>query len=167
MPPVGCVDGAPGRATLAIIGGPDPRLAWKWRGTINVVGAFGVPTANTDVTLCLADGNDALLASATAPANGVCPGGQPCWQPRSGGYVYRDLDRTPQGIEKMYLVPSSQLGKAKLKVKGRGPNLALAALPWATPLQAWIMGDDGGGCWKATYSSARRNDTKKLKASSD
>ena len=167
-PPVGCVDGSPGRATLAIIGGPDPHLAWKWRGTIDVFGSFGNPILTTDVTLCLADGSDTLLSSATAPAGGVCPGGSgACWQPKGSGFVYRDLDRTPQGIEKMSLASSPQPGKAKLKVKARGPNLDLAALPYTTPLRAWLIGNDGGGCWKASYSSTRRNDVKKLKAISD
>jgi cysteine-rich repeat protein len=166
-PPVGCVAGSPGRSTLSIIGGADPRLSWKWRGTIDTVGAFGVPTAATDVTLCLADGSSALLVSATAPANGVCQSGQPCWKPSGGGYVYRDLARTPQGIEKMSLGLSPTPGKAKLKVKARGPYLPIASLPYTTPLTGWLTADDGGGCWTSTFSSTRRNDVKKLKAISD
>jgi hypothetical protein len=52
-------------------------------------------------------------------------------------------------------------------VTGRGPNLPLATLPYATPLSTWLVGDDGGGCWTAAFSTAKRNDTKKLKAVSD
>ncbi len=124
---------------------------------------FGPPTSATSLTLCMADAGGTLLASATAPQGGLCQG-ESCWRPKPTGYDYLDRDRTPDGLEKMTLRASPTPEKARIKVKGRGANLSVAAPPYAAPVLVRLVRADGGACWEAAYGVPSRNDAAGFRA---
>jgi hypothetical protein len=63
------------------------------------------------------------LLKATAPGGGTCDG-KPCWKATKDTFMYRDRDRTPDGLSAVTF--KSTLGKGtSITVKGKGPNLSL------------------------------------------
>lgn len=165
-PPPGCNAGLPGTAQLMITDGADPELKWRWRGSIREASPFGAPATTTDLTFCLADAASGLRVEATAPASGQC-GVTNCWRYISGGYRYRDKMRTPDGIEQLKLLKRLPPGVSKIELKARGAHLGLAALPYMTPLTAWIVPEGESLCWSSTFSTTRRNDGIRLIAAGD
>jgi hypothetical protein len=163
----GCELAPARRSAVTVTAGADPKLGWRWRGTTTDPMSFGPPTSTHDLTLCIADASGTLLASATAPRGGLCQNGAPCWRPKPTGYDYKDLDRTPDGLEKITLRASPTPGRARIKLKGRGGSLAVGSLPYSAPLRLRLVRDDGGACWEAVYSTPRRNDGTVFKAVSD
>lgn len=162
----GCANAGIRRAPVTLVAGPEPKLAWRWRGTVTDQFDFGPPTSTSDLTVCIGDTAGHLFLSATAPQGGLCDGA-PCWVPKTGGYDYRDRDRTPEGIEKIVLRASPVPGKARIKVKARGANMSVVAPPYAAPVRVRLVRNDTGACWEGAYSSALRNDTTTFKARSD
>jgi hypothetical protein len=187
-PPQGCASAPPPGCQLAVAGtrtslvlrdrGSDEQdmLSWKWmRGGATEAGAFGDPMARDDGTLCVYDESGSeprLVIQARAPAAGTCPGarhGRPCWREmgrrgRRSGYLYRDAERTPDGIDTMIL-RAGAAGRAMIVVKGRGSNLAMPTLPLDAPLRVQLQMENGQ-CWEATYSATgvRRNSPRSFMA---
>ncbi len=134
------------------------RLVWRWtRGASTSPEELGDPTTTHDVDVCVygTTSPPTLLASARAPAAGLCAG-SPCWTalgnpPGQKGYRYRDAERTPNGLEALGLRPGPP-GSPRLLVKGRGQRLGPPALPLPLPALVQVQ-DASGACWEATYSS--------------
>jgi hypothetical protein len=142
-----------------------PRVAWKWtRGAATAIADFGNPTASTSYAFCVYGGAE-LLMGATAPAAGNCVG-RPCWTARSSGYRYANRLYTPSGVGRLDL-RAGVAGQARIGLKGKGPLLAVPALPIATlPLTTQLVGSTGRG-GAATFSIPTRNDPTQVKATSD
>jgi hypothetical protein len=115
------------RKTLKLQTG-DPahhRVTFTWSNPI-LIAYLVNPLATTDYTLCAFDVSTlapALLLKATAPGGGTCDG-KPCWKATKDTFMYRDRDRTPDGLSAVTF--KSTLGKGtSITVKGKGPNLSL------------------------------------------
>lgn len=128
-------------------------LTWKWvRGEATSVAEIGDALATDSYTMCLYDGSDMLLLEATVPAGGTC-GTKPCWTDVGGtGFKYVDKAAAQAGITKVVL-KSGDAGKAKVIVKGKGPELMPPTLPPALPVRAQISSTTGT-CWDAEFRAA-------------
>jgi cysteine-rich repeat protein len=142
------------------------QVVWKWtKGQATTLLELGSPTTTDEYELCVYGVGPSLLFKGRFPAGGVCKG-VACWKTVTGkGYVYKDKDRTPHGMEKLQLT-SGIAGAAKISAKGKGDLLempALGSLP--LPIEAQVRG--AGGCWGANYSTSITNTTAQFKAKSD
>ncbi len=124
-------------------------FTWKWaNGAATSLADFGDPTAGDGYEVCLYDAGG-LIASATAPAAGLCEG-RPCWRARKTGFVYKDRLRSPDGLQSMSL-KAGEDGRASILVQGRGASLAVPALTaLASPLTVQLQ-TTTGVCWSARY----------------
>ncbi len=163
---------APGAAQLQVrdaSADAKDRLQWKWgKGAATTKSALGNPGVDTDYRLCLYDGQDALLAHASAPAGGSCnaKSPRPCWKENATGFRYVDRDATPDGVQQLVL-KSGPAGKAKITLKGRGAALQTPALPIShLPVKVQLI-NSIDECWAATYSTTLKNQTATFKAKSD
>ena len=142
-------------------------LAWKWgKGAATTAGDLGNPTTTTRYDLCLYDGASTLIASAAAPAGGLCAG-RPCWRATGNGYRFTQKELLPNGVASIDL-KSGTAGKARITLKGKGIPLELPTLPIA-PLPVTVQLTNGVGvCWSASYQTdVRTNDDESFKANSD
>jgi cysteine-rich repeat protein len=162
----GCSSAPPRRAPVTLVDAPEAKLSWRWRGTVTDALEFGPPTSATDLTLCIGDTSGHRFVSATVPQGGLCAG-RPCWSPAPQGYDYLDRDRTPDGLEKITLRASPVPGKARIKLRARGTNLAIVGPPYSAPLRVRLLRNDTGACWEAAYSNPLRNDLTTFKARGD
>jgi hypothetical protein len=173
VPATGCrLPVVPGKSTLQVTDKtPDikDRLHWKWqKGAATAVADFGDPTTTTGYALCLYDGNDTRIASATIPAGGTCnvKSPRPCWRASRSGFRYVDRDLTPSGVQQLTL-RAGVSGKGQIGVKGRGLVLETPDLPISTlPIRVQLV-NGLGECWEATYATTLRNQDDRLKAKSD
>ncbi len=161
---------AAGGAALTLNDRSDDRkdlLQWKWgKGGATSVADLGDPASATRYDLCLYDGTSSLVASATAPAGGICAG-RPCWRATSAGFRFTQKELLPNGIASIDLKSGGD-GKARIAIKGKGAPLALPALPVASLPLTVQLSNDLGRCWTATYQNdVRANDAESFKASSD
>src|SRR5262249_5102992 len=126
---------------------PDRRdaLAWTWNGTA-VFGDFGNPASTdpldgTNYRLCIYDGASSLLLGAAIPAGGRCAR-RLCWQASPGvGFDYRDIERTPEGIDRLQLQAGGS-GGGRIIVKGTGERLAMPAIgSLAFPVRVQLQAD--------------------------
>lgn len=142
-------------------------LQWNWsRGGASLPSDLGDPTTTTRYDLCLYDGTASLVASAAAPAGGICAG-RPCWTPKSHGFRYLQKSATPNGLTSIDL-KSGAAGKARIVLKGKGGALALPALPIAPVPLTMQLSNGAGQCWAATFQNdVRDNATDTFKAKSD
>jgi hypothetical protein len=168
--------------------GADTSDAVIWRGTRAWSGPsdaviagrdYGNPAdASTghDYTLCMYDesGSPTLVFRMTAPAGGLC-GTADCWrtmQPstsQTGGYGYRDRERTPDGVRAATLRRAH--GERTLRMTGAGTALSgrpfgLPTLPLNLPLRVQVQGREGI-CFDTLFSTAQRNTTTGFGAVSD
>jgi hypothetical protein len=130
------------------------KLVWKWVvGEDTDVSAFGDPTANAAYALCLYDpSGPTLLASAEAPAGGLCTG-VACWTPKgTSAYSYKDLEQTPNGLLKIVL-KSGDTGNAKVIVKGKGVALPDLTPPLGLPVVVQLQRQGTPECWGAVYDA--------------
>ena len=158
----GCRSAQKSLLQLKASGGP--KLTWKWlKGAATDLTDFGNPTiAGTDYTLCLYAGTaSTVVMEADVPGGSMCAG-SPCWVASSSGYRYKDRGLTSDGIENL-LLRSGSAGKAKVIMKGKGPNLPLPPLGLALPVTAQLK-NSSNQCWEADYPSAINNDAKQFKA---
>jgi hypothetical protein len=93
-----------------------------------------------------------LIYQAGVPAGGTCDG-KPCWKETSTGFTYNSKT-SANGIQSMGL-KAGAAGKANLKVKGKGTNLAMPTMPLAqdTTVTVQLLGPTGGICWDANFSA--------------
>lgn len=148
------------------------RLIWKVfkAGEMTDVD-LASPEATDDYAFCLYDesaGDPELLFRATAPAGGTCKD-NPCWKDVGPIVLYKDPDRTPEGI-KGIVARAGEAGRSQISVKGKGESLSnhpfgLPTLPLALPARAQLH-IRNGGCWEARYTEdgVKRNDETKFKA---
>ena len=136
------------------------RVTWKWRGPSDRAD-FGDPLGTDAYTLCVYDAHGVVL-DATAPAGGLCRNDRPCWTAKPQGFLYKDRDRTPDGLATL------KLASSQIAVIGRGPELGTGTLAGlASPLTVQLHGPDE--CWSATYSfpPALRYDARQFKDRAD
>ncbi|HYC00961.1 MAG TPA: choice-of-anchor Q domain-containing protein [Candidatus Limnocylindrales bacterium] len=139
------------------------RLQWKW-GRGPAVSSFGDPTAGDDHHLCIYDdGAAAVLVSSAIPAG-------PAWVAlAAGSYKYRSADGAPAGISSVLLKTGGE-GRSRIKLKARGPLLALAPLAVApsSTVTVQLHSASAGTCFGAVFSAPfARNDASQLSDKSD
>jgi cysteine-rich repeat protein len=142
------------------------QVAWKWtKGAATTLGDFGLPYLSDSYELCVYDATPSVLFHGHFPAGGTCHG-VACWKTLPGkGYLYKDKDRTPDGMEKLQLIAGAA-GAAKISVKGKADNLDMPTLGApALPVTVQLRG--AGQCWGATFSTPLTSTSEQLKAKSD
>jgi hypothetical protein len=160
---------APAKSKLALKDSSDDardKVTWTWAaGEATSANAFLDPVADDDYTLCVYDdtsnpGMPRLFLQSTAPAGGSCANGGSCWigkgnPPGSKGFLYKDSAiLLPDGLKNVKLQPGAS-GRAKVKAKGQGPNLALPSpmnvtLPVVVQLRV-----ENGQCFESTFTAAQ------------
>jgi hypothetical protein len=142
-------------------------------GEATPIEALGDPILGlTSYRLCLYDENPEgpfLATEAELPAGDYCRG-KACWRrlPNQKGFVYGDLDRTPDGVAKLVLKTGTE-GRAKLVLKAQGLNFAVPtlALEQAPRVTVQLL-NSAGSCWSATFGvPALQNDELGFKDFSD
>jgi hypothetical protein len=144
------------------------RLAWTWsKGPAIAPGDLGDPLNDTTYTLCVSDylySNTGVVVrlrdAMTAPAGTR-------WFPKSKGFRYADKTGTPNGLRTITLV-SGDTGKARIKVKGAGPNL-LRPVPATLLFQLGSaplvqLKASNGRCWDTPELVLTYGNNGKLKA---
>jgi len=143
-------------------------LLWKWtKGPATTKAEYGDPLGADDYVLCLYE-DGSLSESFDVPAGGTC-GNRDCWKEIAKGFKYKDKALTPDGVLNLKLLEGGN-GEAKIKLKGKGVNLALpddlTDLDGVLDVQLHQPG--GSVCWGATYSPPFKSTSPTLlKASSD
>jgi hypothetical protein len=132
---------------------------------------LGDPQTTSDHALCLWDESDPephLVFRATAPAGGSCKGVD-CWQQFGPVTLYKDPERTPEGI-KGIVVRAGDDARSQVSLKGKGETLGnrplgTPMLPLELPARAQFQ-IRGGACWETRYTEAgvKTNDEAKFKA---
>ncbi len=129
----------------------DQSLSFTWgSGAATTKAEFGAPLTADDYELCIYEGGT-FVRGLAMPLGGTC-GSKPCWKSTTPGFTYSDRDRTPAGIKSAKL-KEGEAGKARIGVKGRGPNLLLpdlGAIDEALDIQ--VHNTTGTICWGATFS---------------
>lgn len=155
-PRAGCkLTTAPLQARLQVKDKPPPdtadQVVFKWnKGDATTVVDFGAPIASDAYALCVF--NPGLVLELNAPAGGTC-GTKPCWKTVSiKGFTYKNKDRLPNGVDKVVL-KAGLVGKAKVQLKGKGPNLPALPLPLALPATVQLQ-SESGACWEATFAAS-------------
>ncbi len=127
-------------------------LSWNHNGSATLA-ALGDPLGDDDYGLCVYGAVGQLLVGASAPAGGTC-GATPCWKPiAQKGYLYRDSERTPDGVQKLRIVVKPS-GASTTALRGKGVRFAfptfygLGQLPF--PLRAQLRAKNGL-CLEASY----------------
>ncbi len=142
------------------------QVQFKWnKGMATGVAEFGAPTTTDDYALCVF--NPGLVMQLDAPAGGVC-GTSQCWKTLSiKGFAYKDGDRTPNGVDKV-LLKAGLSAKAKVQIKGRGPNLPTLPLPLALPATVQLQSENGT-CFQGVFSAphVQANDGTQFKGKAD
>ncbi len=140
-------------------------LSWKWgKGPQVTLASLGDPEAGDDYTMCLFfdDGMDvALVAALRAPAGAG-------WQSKDDkGFQYRSASAAPDGVAQLAVRPG-EAGKAKVKLKAKGPGLSLPSLGQGPASVTVELRADSGLCLGATMTAPyQADDPTQFKASSD
>jgi uncharacterized delta-60 repeat protein len=129
---------------------------WQWRSGTVANGDFGDPLTE-DFALCIFHGpSSALWRKQLIPAGGTC-GARPCWKTTgTPAFIAKYVDKgaTPDGVTGVVL-RSHVPGHAQVKLKGRGPALALPGLgTLGLPVRVQLQ-RAGGACWESTHTTAR------------
>jgi hypothetical protein len=147
------------------------KAQFKWtKGGATSASELGDPTTTTKYALCVYDHAAGVpqLAQNSAVAGGALCNGRPCWRATNRGFAYKDNKGVHGGVGSIQLVASPMPGTSKVSFTGKG-----VALPWMTlPLQQdpnviVQLRNSVGGCWGATFGTAKRNDVGKFTAKSD
>lgn len=149
-------------------------VAWRYRrGGETTNDDFGNPVTVDPAAFCLYSGaGAALVFEARIPAGELCRE-KPCWKklkPGSSGdkgYVYKDADRSADGVLKVQLRPGEE-GKTKIALKAKGPLLegssqGLPTPPIDLPVVAQLQ-SAAGRCFSVTYVAAAKNADGKFSA---
>lgn len=119
-----------------------------------------------DYSICVYDQTGRRL-EATALA-GPCPGVRPCLKRTATSFKFKGPSFfLYQGIQRILLKAGAEPGKAKIKVKGKGANLGMTALPLSSPARVQVLRRFTPMCWEATFGTPSRNDAEVFKAKSD
>jgi uncharacterized delta-60 repeat protein len=150
----------PAKSTLSITNKADAsgdRLAWKWtKGETTYPFDWGVPSNNTSYALCLFSGSSLVSEHPIAAGAG--------WSSARDWKLKRDPITSPGGISSAVLASAGGYpGKAKIKVKGKGPLLAPPALPLATPVRVQLVSSISK-CFEATYTTPLVTTAERFKA---
>jgi len=141
------------------------KLSWAWASSASVlVSDFDDPTTSTGYQLCMYDQTGLVLTN-TAPAGGTCAG-KPCWALGKTGAKYMNKALAPDGLQKISLKAGGS-GQAKIKVKSKGANLLVPAMPLGMPVQVQLRRMDAVACWDAVFSNALVNTGTAFKGKSD
>jgi hypothetical protein len=106
-----------------------------------------------------------LVLTNTASPGGTCAG-KPCWALVKTGAKYTNKTLTPDGLQKISLKAGGS-GQAKIKVKSKGTNLLVPALPLGMPARVQLRREDAVACWDAVFSNALVNTGTTFKGKSD
>ena len=172
----GCRQSAVANKSLLFLkkkGGLRDKLVFKWiKGESTDLADFGDPLVDTTYSLCIYDQNagvSSLILEAIVPPGGTCSG-RPCWKNINRGFKYRDRFVVADGIKVMKL-KSGTTGRAKLIVRGKGPDLGIPALPLGQDQTVIVQiknNINAGECWEARFTDpARINDAEKFKDKGD
>ncbi|MCI0344254.1 MAG: hypothetical protein L0221_02260, partial [Chloroflexi bacterium] len=110
-----------------------------------------------------------LLTTVAAPAGDTC-GRRACWAERSGGFRYRDPERTPEGADELSLQKGRRDGRTKIVFEARGEDLDLPELGFLeSPLTVQLRRSGSPLCWGARYTfpPERANGEARFKDRSD
>lgn len=143
------------------------RVKWTWKR--------GEPTTHADFAplaqhyaFCVYDSGgapDRLILGSLLPANQKCGASQkPCWTDKIKKFIYKDPDKTPEGMSTVALQPSDE--KPQIKVKAVGNDLGwrvATPLPPVLPVRVQLQ-SEAGICWEATYAAALKNDGTQFKS---
>jgi hypothetical protein len=155
------------------------KLTWTWKGQETTLADIGDPETDHRYHICLYEeeaGTTRLLLEKDAPAGEVC-GKRPCWQSKGEkGFKYKDSKQSWGPIGKVLMRPGPS-GKAKLKVKAKGPFLGPPPMPLAQASPLPPSANDRvivqwhnsttGKCWGAEFSAAKKNSVETFIARSD
>lgn len=145
--------------------GDSDQLSWKWGKAPEVSAAsLGDPTAADGWTLCVLfdEGTTvSAVATPTAPAGSV-------WQDKgSRGIAYKQSSGAPDGVRQLLIRPGPA-GKAKVKLKARGPALELPTLGQGPDAVIVELHSDTGLCLGATMTAPfQADDPAQFKDKSD
>jgi cysteine-rich repeat protein len=167
--PSACAQAVSGKSQLAFSGDPatpeKAKLKWKWASAAAFdTATLGDPSTVDALLLCVFDASG-FRFDATAPAGGIC-GKKPCWKVDPGKIVYKNKQRTPDGVVKLQ-AKSGEAGKGKAQLQGKGANLALPTTILDGPVEAFLLSGAGPACLQATYSTPDTNTPGVFKAKSD
>ena len=145
------------------------KLKWTWKSNDGTsLADFGTPTGSTTYDLCVYDqsaGSPSLVFRAS-PAAGMC-GAVPCWKSGLKSHVYKDRAGSSDGLTGIKL-QSPAFPKARITITGKGAKLPNFGLPMAAdPAVLVQLRSSNGGCWGASFGSARINAADHYKAKSD
>jgi hypothetical protein len=131
------------------------RLGWKWvKGPPIDASEFGDPVSMTDYAVCVFDTDEGTLPPQLV-LDAAAPAGEG-WEPTATGFRYRSPGLAPDGLRSIVL-KAGAYGKARLVVKGRGPNLGLPpTLDDLNPPVTVQLRTANGPCWDAEYKNRFR-----------
>jgi hypothetical protein len=126
---------------------PSDALTWKLtKGELTPKADFGDPENGAGYALCVYE-DDAILREHSIPPSAAR------WKETSSGFSYRDTNLSPHGVFTAKLTEGLVDGATKLKVKGKGDNLALPDVSELTGvLKVQLQRTDGSVCWGAEYT---------------
>jgi hypothetical protein len=138
-----CASAPKGRVLIKHVDGrPDrDRLRWKWLAGSAAISDFGDPTSSTTYSLCVYAGGEPWGVFEVPPGIG--------WRASGSGVLTYTGDLSADGIQVVKLKPGS--GRAKIVVRGRGPNLGLATAAVVQPLTVQLVRRDAPDCWQSTF----------------
>ena len=134
-------------------------LKWKWKkGAATSISEFGDPVDGADgYAVCLYDelADVPYLASEQlVDAGGTCAG-KDCWKGNARLFKFKNKTGDgSDGITNLKMKEGTD-GKAFVGIKGKGPALALPALPLLvdSQLTMQLISEATAGCWEAGYSA--------------
>lgn len=143
------------------------KLIWKFeKGEATTKAEFGDPLTTDSYELCIYDA-DGLVATAVAPAGGLCGAKKPkpCWKDSTKGPKYKDKDLTPMGVQTLIAKEGLEDGKTKIIVKGKGAPLAMPDLAGLSlPVTAQLTNLQTGLCFSTFFETASKHDATQFKA---
>lgn len=128
--------------------------AWSWRGQATSIPDLGTPLTTSSYRLCVYDAASDVVLELLAAAASDCAG-RPCWKSKSTGFKYSDRQGQAAGLGGLTLKSGAD-GRAAIKLKAKGVNLALPDLPLdhaPEPVRVVLINEESGVCWSAAFSS--------------
>ena len=147
------------------------RLSWSWTSSDRRARRTSrIPWRGRPTTWSASTTREACGSTRRRPPVGRAGRDPAGSEPPALKFIYTDKLLDPDGLLKVVLKPGPAAGKAKITVKGKGPNLGLPALPLTTPVRMQTLqrfGQFPQFCWEASFSASTRNDAQQFSARSD